>query len=197
MKSNHLFTIKVNWATPALFMTFCSFALIAVQKIFSAQLMKWGFTMSSKEIKVDEDLPNFFKSVKLSHADELVIENENMEKNFLIMPNDPDTIERLNNTKIPKKAVQGTPWYQVLSNPIYSDAFYYVGAYIPEREKLIEDGYPESQEPEHADEERQIRFEQSDLVMILLNLAYIPDAVITGEGLEDGVNWEFNFEAGW
>jgi hypothetical protein len=28
--------------------------------------MKWGFTMASQDIKVDEDLPNFFKSVKLS-----------------------------------------------------------------------------------------------------------------------------------
>jgi len=28
--------------------------------------MKWGFSMSDKEIKVDEDLPNFFKAVKLS-----------------------------------------------------------------------------------------------------------------------------------
>jgi hypothetical protein len=41
--------------------------------------MKWGFAMASKEIKVDEDLPNFFKSVKLSQADELVKENENMQ----------------------------------------------------------------------------------------------------------------------
>jgi len=28
--------------------------------------MKWGFALQSKEIEVDEDLPNFFKTVKLS-----------------------------------------------------------------------------------------------------------------------------------
>ena len=82
-----------------------SFILIAVQRIFEEQLMRWGFSMSSKKIEVDEDLPNFFKSLKLSHADELVMENENMEKNYLLMPNDPDTIERLDATKIPKKAI--------------------------------------------------------------------------------------------
>jgi hypothetical protein len=41
-------------------------------------LAKWGFAMADQELAVDEDLPNFFKSVKLSHADELIAENENM-----------------------------------------------------------------------------------------------------------------------
>jgi hypothetical protein len=67
--------------------------------------------MSDKEISVDEDLPNFYKSIKLSHADELVKENENMMKNFGFEPNDPDTIEILDATKQPKKEIQGTPWY--------------------------------------------------------------------------------------
>jgi hypothetical protein len=31
--------------------------------------------MSSKEIEVDEDLPNFFTAVKLSQADEIIMEN--------------------------------------------------------------------------------------------------------------------------
>jgi len=34
--------------------------------------------MSDKLIKVDEDLPNFFKAVKLSQADEIVLENQNL-----------------------------------------------------------------------------------------------------------------------
>lgn len=197
MKSSHFFTTKVNWATPLMYMTMASVFLIVVQKVFADYLMKWGFTMSSKEIKVDEDLPNFFKAVKLSHADELVLENDNMEKNYFVMPNDPDTIDVLNATKIPKKAIQGTPWYQILSNHAYSHQFQYIGAFVNEREKLIEDGYPESKDPEHAEEERQIRCEQSDMIVILLNLAYIPDSVITGKGFEDGTNWDFNFENGW
>lgn len=35
------------------------------------------------------------------------------------------------------------------------------------------------------------------MIVILLNLAYIPDSVITGKGFEDGTNWDFNFENGW
>jgi len=57
-----------------------------------------GFTMSEKDIEVDEDLPNFFQSLKLSHADELILENENMMKNFGFEHNDPDTIEVLDAT---------------------------------------------------------------------------------------------------
>ena len=73
--------------------------------------MAWGYGLSDGEINVDEDLPNFFNCVKLSHADELIKENENMKENFGFEYNDPDTIEILDATKIPKKACQGTPWY--------------------------------------------------------------------------------------
>lgn len=97
--------------------------------------------MASQDIVVDEDLPNFYKSVKLSHADELIAENTNMMENYGFEPNDPDTISVLDSTVVPKKAIQGTPWYQVLSNPLYEDAFNYIGAFVNEREKLIEDGY--------------------------------------------------------
>lgn len=60
--------------------------------------------MASKSISVDEDLPNFFSAVKLSQADEIIMENANMTKNYGFEPNDPDTIERLDATTLPKKA---------------------------------------------------------------------------------------------
>lgn len=189
MASEHFVYFGVNWATPLLFMSTMAVFIITIQKVFAEYLMKWGFAMASKEIKVDEDLPNFFKSVKLSQADEVVFENENMKNNFCFNLNDPDTIERLDDTKVPKKAIQGTPWYQILSNARYSHLFYYVGAFVPEREKLIEDGFGESEKTEFADEEKAIRCEQSDMIMILLNLAFIPDSIVKDP--------ETNFEPGW
>lgn len=107
------------------------------------KLGAWGFQMSDHDIAVDEDLPHFFEAVKLSSADELIKENENMMHNYGFEPNDPDTIGILDHTKLPKRAIQGTPWYQILSNHHYASEFNYIGAFIPEREKLIEDGYPE------------------------------------------------------
>lgn len=44
---------------------------------------------------------------------------------------------------MPIKSMQGTPWYQVLSNPNYSYQFAYIGAYTVNRENLIEDGLEE------------------------------------------------------
>ena len=78
MKSNHQVNFEINWATPALFMGMAAIGILSIQKVFSKYLMKWGFTMASVEISVDEDLPNFFKSVKLTQADELIAENKNM-----------------------------------------------------------------------------------------------------------------------
>ena len=80
---------------------------------------------------------------------------------------DPQTLEILDHTKMPKKAIQGTPWYSILSNSEYSDAFAYFGAHIDEREKLIKDG----------DDIDSNNNEQSDIVMILLYLSAIPDEV--------------------
>jgi hypothetical protein len=51
--------------------------------------------MSSQDIDVDEDLPNFFEAVKLSASDELCLENKNMKDHFGFEFSDPDTIETL------------------------------------------------------------------------------------------------------
>ena len=74
-----------------------------------------------------------------------------------------------------------TPWYQVLSNPVYAEDFYYIGAFIPEREKLIVDG----------DEEEGNDCEQSDIIMILLNLGSIPDEVAKKFDFKPGFQKEF------
>lgn len=71
----------------------------------------------------------------------IVQEEEHCQKQFGILVNDPDTVEKLDATEVPEKAIQGTPWYTVLSNQYYMEAFGYVGAYVEEREKLIEDGF--------------------------------------------------------
>jgi hypothetical protein len=94
--------------------------------------------------------------------------------------NDGDTIDTLDKTAIPKKAIQGTPWYQIMSNPKYSSLFYYIGAYVDERYKLIEDGSPDDvdESGEVSTAQKATRCEQSDLIMFLLNLAYVPDSCI-------------------
>jgi len=61
------------------------------------------------------------------------------------------------------------------------EAFGYIGAYVEEREKLIEDGFPDVLDPntgEMSAETIEKRCEQSDMVYLLLNIAVVPDEVI-------------------
>lgn len=140
MKSDHFLAWTIDHCSPAFTFSLYAIALYIIQKVAGNYLAAWGFAMADTEINVDEDLPNFFKAVKLSDADELVLENNNLMKNYYVQPNDPDTIDVLDATTFPKKTIQGTPWYQILANPLYEFDFNYIGAHIKEREKLIEDG---------------------------------------------------------
>jgi hypothetical protein len=118
--------------------------------------------------------------VRLSQADEIISEEQSMRHNLRVGFTDGDTITALRNAVVPKRAIVGTPWYQLLSNPKYSNAFVYIGAYVDERHKVIEDGAADAVDEDGNSTETAIRHreEQSDLVMVLLNLAYIPDDVV-------------------
>ena len=63
----------------------------------------------SNKITVDEDLPNFFRSIKMSSAQELIAENENLMERFGIEVTDPDTVKGLSKIMMPFKAMQGIP----------------------------------------------------------------------------------------
>lgn len=202
MKSQHfLFPITVNWATPIEFMAFCAVFIILTQKIFGTLLNQYGYGMEREEIEVDEDLPDFFKCVKLSQADEVIAEEANMQNKFGFLVNDPDTIHELEQVEPPKKSqgsCQGTPWYSILSNTKYSHQFYYVGAFVGEREKLIEIDpktvatLKPDDEGDFSPEDAAVFEEQSDLIVVLLNLACIPDAVVRNIDFEPG--WQKRFK---
>jgi len=76
-----------------------------------------------------------------------------------------------------------------LTDPKYSGFFSYIASSIPEREKIIEDGSPEVDENdvEALAKANQQKFEQSDMVVVLFNLSYIPDEVAQ----------KLEFEPGW
>lgn len=192
MVSKHFIGKKVTASSPMQLMCVAAVFLIAIQKIFSEQLQRLGFSLQAQDIEVDEDLPPFFNVIKLSQANMILSQEKNMRENFGFNIYDGDTIDALNNAKNPKKPIVGTPWYAPLSNPLYSQRFGYIGSFVSERYKLLEN----DQDPPQDDEGNDIwtpeiirsREEQSDLVMILLNLAYIPDSVISS--IE-------NFDHGW
>jgi hypothetical protein len=63
------------WALPIVAIFAVSVFIMAAKLAIPDRLRKWGFTMSSTDIEVDEDLPNFFEAVRLSASDELIDEN--------------------------------------------------------------------------------------------------------------------------
>jgi hypothetical protein len=88
---------------------------------------------------------------------------------------------------MPKKAMMGTPWYTVLSNSKYQNDFNYIGAFTSEREKLIEDGLADDEvNGEMTERSRRVKCSQSDMVMVLLNLAVIPDEVVKKLDFDEG-----------
>ena len=113
----------------------------------------------------------------MKFADEFVLEAHNMRELYNIQYEDPRVIDKIDYTKMPKLAMYRSPWYTMLSNPEYTEDFAYIGANVEERDKLIKDGdFNEAND-----------HEQSDMVMVLLNLGSVPDSV--AEKLDFAPDW--------
>ena len=144
MKSGHFATLEVDWASPLLLVAGTAVVLTIAQRYFSSILMKYGFGMSKDEMEVDEDLPHFYNITTMSQRNQMVTMYNNMKKNFGFEYTDPDTIDALKSADYPERTITGTPWYNVMSNPQYVNDFCFVPSYVSEREKIINDGYPDA-----------------------------------------------------
>jgi len=179
MSSSHFWSTlaDLNQATPML-MIAVAFVVIIMMRVFAYELMSsWGFTISTNVIEVDENLPLFFKSVKLSDADWLVKEAAYLEKTYEFSFAKQSLVDRLDAWELAKKPISGIAWYNLLANPAYVRQFNYIQVDVPQREDLIVDG----------DDEEGNDCEQSDMVSILINLAYVKEHVAK----------EFEFTAGY
>ena len=85
----------------------------------------------------------------------------------------------------------------------YTGAFNFYGPNVSEREKIIEDGaedqYVMGEDGEPTKELTELcklaRQEQSDMVVVLLNLAYIPDWVIQHPDMHFRPGWSMTFKS--
>ena len=84
MHSSHFWETlaELTHATPLLWIGVVSVILILIRRIFFNWLKSWGYTISSKQIEVDENLPNFFNAVKVKHARWLVMESNYLKEEF-------------------------------------------------------------------------------------------------------------------
>lgn len=143
-------------------------------------------------MQVDEDLPKFYDITNLRQRNQMVTMYNNMKNNFGFEYTDPDTIEELQKAAYPTVTITGTPWYNVMSNPQYVNEFNFIPSYVQEREKIINDGYDEIDE-NSTEEQIKMKVEQSDLTMIFLQLAYIPDTVVQHVDFTKA-GWSYEFK---
>ena len=87
--------------------------------------------------------------------------------------------------KYPRVQITGIPWYNILNNPAYAEAFAYIAPHVKERDFYIED----------CDDDDENNGEQSDLVLILLNLGAIPDFVAKQFSLRHNFSIKFRKSA--
>lgn len=169
MLSNHTIkNIRVDQAAPLLLMGLAVLVIIVMQSFFKKTLKEWGFSFGGSKIEVDENLPQFFNSIRLRDADWLLKENQNLKEEYGFAVISKKVADILDTVGTPKKAIQGVPYYFILANPLYYRDFQYICCDVPSRNTLIKDD----------DDDEDNDCEQSDIVSIVLNMAYIPDEVL-------------------
>ena len=79
MKSGHFVEIKVNQASPLLLAGCLCVLVVIFQSVLSEDFMKrMGYTMAMDDLDVDEDLPNFFKTLPVREARLIISEHEHI-----------------------------------------------------------------------------------------------------------------------
>lgn len=135
----------------------------------------WIFpSLKVGSVRIDEDLPNYNEALDPQDRDWIIKEEENCRKvmgfNCLL----DDALEKFKEGKSSKKVLQGTPNYDILGNILYMDDFQYFSPAIGDRSKYIIDD----------DEDESNDTAQSDLVKLVLNLAYMKE--------EDAIQFKFD-----
>jgi hypothetical protein len=122
MSTGHtLATVRtVSQASPLLLLGLAVFFIFILQMFFAETLEKYGFGFSETNIEVDENLPNFFKAVKLSEADWITMENSYYKESYKMPLIMSETAIKLDETEQAKKPIQGIHWYNLLANPTYA-----------------------------------------------------------------------------
>ena len=168
MESSHdlLTLLKVKPSTPVLFFCLIIPMIAIIRAIIPERLRKWGFTISSNILEVDENLPDFFNALKVSDKEWFLKENENTKDKYAFMVANKETIRNIQQYPgTPDKPISNIAFYWPLANPYYQRHFNYFPVSLKDRSKYIVDD----------DNDETNDCEQSDFVCFMLNLAYLKE----------------------
>lgn len=129
------------------------------------------------DIKVEENLPNYYNSLDREDRDLIIKEEDNCRDVLKFNTLSDKTLDKLRETKPADKNLQGTPNYDILTNVLYVDDFQYFSPALEDRDKCIIDD----------DEDEGNDTAQSDLVRLVLALAYMKE--------QDAVKFKFEKSA--
>jgi hypothetical protein len=116
--------------------------------------------------EIDEDLDNYFNTIDDNDRHWSISEENNVREQFKAKILPDETLEKFKTTKIKEGShMKGVHCYDILANPLYLDDFQYFSPALPDRETYIVDD----------DDEEGNDNAQSDLVKIILNLAFLTE----------------------
>lgn len=117
------------------------------------------------DLEIDEDLDNYFNTLDDHDRNWSIKEEENAITTLGLKTLNDETLVKLRNTKMGEGHIEGVHCYDILANPLYIDDFQYFSASMDDREKYIIDD-DEDEDNDNA---------QSDLVKVILNLAFLTE----------------------
>jgi hypothetical protein len=115
------------------------------------------------DFEIDEGLDNYFNTLDDHDRQWSIKEEENCRHVMNMKILNDETLDKLKNTHTGAKSLQGVHSYDILANPLYLDDFQYFSADREDRKDCIIDD-DEDEDNDNA---------QSDLVRMVLNLAFL------------------------
>lgn len=172
-KTGHVWTEvfqKVGYKNQPGMPLLAMFWIIFLVIVFRNTLYKWWthFVPNSKvgEFEIDEDLDNYFNTLDEHDRQWSIKEEENCRQVLNMNIITDGTLARLKTTQMGKGHMKGVHSYDILANPLYLDDFQYFSADREDRKTCIIDD-DDDEDNDNA---------QSDLVRVVLNLAYLTKA---------------------
>lgn len=119
MPTNHTWAnfFEPSYATPVAIVAVLLLTASILRK-FCSGVWEW-IVLSEPEEAKDENLPNFYRTVKLMDADWIISENEYYERNYGMKAVSKELTNKLDSNSIVTKPIQGIAWYNVCANSEY------------------------------------------------------------------------------
>lgn len=154
-----------NVAMPLL-VTFWVILGLTLFRAFIYKCLCWVLpVLQIGDFEIDEGLPPYFETLDDNDRNWSIEEEKNARENLGLHILDDETLQKLKTTSLGSGHMKGTHCYDILANELYLDDFQYFSPAKGDRGQWIKDD----------DDEEGNDAAQSDLVKMILNMAFLPE----------------------